>query len=86
MNLYRGGDVLSPPARYAQTACASAGGTTTADMKMLALGTYTPLHHAIFDIEKGAGCAGIYSFGSQIPQICEGNKPSVPCIGCKYYY
>ena len=53
-NVYRDGDVLSPPGRFVSTVSVPPGAATVVDLKMVVPGTYTLVDHAIFRLDKGA--------------------------------
>ena len=53
-NVYREGDLISPPAHAVQTTLVPAGGSTVVDIDLSVPGTFTLVDHAIFRIEKGA--------------------------------
>jgi len=53
-NVYREGDLISPPAHSIQTTLVPAGGATVVDIDLSVPGIFTLVDHAIFRIEKGA--------------------------------
>ena len=53
-NVYREGDLVSPPAHNIQTTLIPAGGASVVEFKADIPGTYTLVDHAIFRVEKGA--------------------------------
>ena len=53
-NVYREGDLVSPPAHSVQTTLVPAGGATVVEFGVEVPGDYTLVDHAIFRIEKGA--------------------------------
>lgn len=83
-NVYRDGDVVSPPGRFVQTASVPPGGATVVDMKMVVPGTYTLVDHAIFRLDKGA--VGFLNVsGKPRPDIYQSAEPPAPCVGCKLH-
>jgi copper-containing nitrite reductase len=83
-NVYRDGDVLSPPGRYIQTVSVPPGSATIVDMKMVVPGTYTLVDHAIFRLDKGA--VGFLNVsGTPRPDIYHSAQPPAPCVGCKLH-
>ncbi|KAI0004407.1 copper-containing nitrite reductase [Xylariaceae sp. FL0662B] len=83
-NVYREGDVLSPPAKAVQTVTVPAGGSSIVDLKMVYPGTYTLVDHSIFRLDKGA--VGFLNVsGEAIPGIYESTQPPRPCVGCKLH-
>lgn len=84
LNLYRDGDVISPPGRFVSTVSVPPGGSTIADLKMVVPGTYTLVDHAIFRLDKGA--VGFLNVsGEARPDICGSKEVPAPCIGCKIH-
>ena len=84
LNVYRDGDVLSPPGRYIQTVGVPSGGSTIVDLKLVVPGTYTLVDHAIFRLDKGA--VGFLNVsGKQRPDIYSSTEPPAPCVGCKLH-
>jgi len=53
-NVYREGDLVSPPAHSVQTTLVPAGGATMVEFGVEVPGTFTLVDHAIFRVEKGA--------------------------------
>ncbi|PGH36469.1 nitrite reductase, copper-containing [[Emmonsia] crescens] len=83
-NLFRDGDVLSPPARNVQTATVPPGGATIFDMKTVVPGTYTLVDHAIFRLDKG--CVGFINVaGKPRPDVYQSDVHPEPCVGCKLH-
>ncbi|KAH6880679.1 nitrite reductase-I [Thelonectria olida] len=83
-NVYRDGDVVSPPGQYIQTVGVPPGGATVVDMKLAVPGTYTLVDHAIFRLDKGA--VGFLNVsGKQRPDIYQSALPPAPCAGCKLH-
>ncbi|KAK4039458.1 Cupredoxin [Parachaetomium inaequale] len=83
-NVYREGDVLSPPGRFVSTVSVPPGGATIVDMKMVVPGTYTLLDHAIFRLDKGA--VGFLNVsGKPRPDVYGSSEPPAPCVGCKLH-
>ncbi|QSS52847.1 nitrite reductase [Histoplasma capsulatum var. duboisii H88] len=83
-NLYRDGDILSPPARNVQTTTVPPGGATIFDMKAVVPGTYTLVDHAIFRLDKGA-VGFINVTGNPRPDVYQSNEHAEPCVGCKLH-
>lgn len=52
--VYREGDVISPPARGLQTTLVPAGGSTVVEFKTPVPGVYAMVDHSLFRILKGA--------------------------------
>jgi len=83
-NVYRDGDVVSPPARFLQTVSVPPGAATIVDMKMVVPGTYTLIDHAIFRLDKGAvGFLNVSGKGR--PDIYQSKEAAAPCAGCKLH-
>ncbi|KAH7136890.1 copper-containing nitrite reductase [Dactylonectria estremocensis] len=83
-NVYRDGDVISPPGRAVQTVPVPAGGSSIFDLQMEVPGTYTLVDHAIFRLDKGA--VGFLNVsGKQNPAIYQSTQPPRPCVGCKLH-
>ena len=53
-NVYREGDLVSPPGRDIQTTLVPPGGAAVVEFTPKVRGTYTLVDHAVFRIEKGA--------------------------------
>lgn len=83
-NVYRDGDVLSPPSQWVQTLSVPAGGSTIVDMEMFVPGTYTLVDHAIFRLEKGA-VGYLNVSGAPRPDLYGSSEPPEPCVGCKLH-
>lgn len=84
LNVYRDGDVVSPPGRNVGTISVPPGGASIVDLKMVVPGTYTLVDHAIFRLDKGA--VGFLNVsGGQRADIYDGSQPPAPCIGCKLH-
>lgn len=84
LNLYRDGDVISPPGRFVSTVSVPPGGSTIADLKMVVPGTYTLVDHAIFRLDKGA--VGFLNVSGEARPDTYGSKEApAPCIGCKLH-
>jgi len=83
-NVFRDGDVVSPPGRFVQTVSVPPGGSSIVDMKMVVPGTYTLVDHAIFRLDKGA--VGFLNVsGKPQPQVNQSAQPPAPCVGCKLH-
>jgi len=83
-NVYRDGDVLSPPGRFLQTVTVPPGAATILDMKLVVPGTYTLVDHAMFRLDKGA--VGFLNVsGEPRPEIYQSEEPAAPCTGCKLH-
>jgi len=83
-NVYRDGDVMSPPARFLQTVSVPPGAATIVDMEMVVPGTYTLVDHAIFRLDKGA--VGFLNVsGKRRPDIYQSTEAPAPCAGCKLH-
>ncbi|KAL2255575.1 hypothetical protein VTK26DRAFT_3099 [Humicola hyalothermophila] len=83
-NVYRDGDVLSPPGRFVSTVSVPPGGSGIMDLKMVVPGTYTLVDHAIFRLDKGA--VGFLNVsGKPRPDLYGSSLPPAPCAGCKLH-
>lgn len=83
-NVYRDGDVTSPPGQYIQTVTVPAGAATIVDLNMAAPGTYTLIDHSVFRLDKGA--VGFLNVsGKARPDIYQSTLPPAPCSGCKLH-
>jgi len=67
-NVYREGDLLSPPAHGVQTTLIPAGGSSVVEFSSSVPGTYLAVDHAIFRLHKGAA-ASIVIKGPNDPEI-----------------
>jgi copper-containing nitrite reductase len=67
-NVYREGDLLSPPAHGVQTTLIPAGGSSVVEFSTSVPGTYLAVDHAIFRLHKGAA-ASIAVKGPGAPEI-----------------
>lgn len=56
-NVYREGDLISPPARGVQTTLIPAGGSAVVEFTSQVPGTYLLVDHAIFRLHKGAAAS-----------------------------
>jgi len=83
-NVYRDGDVVSPPASSIQTVSVPPGAATIVNMKMVVPGTYTLIDHAIFRLDKGA-VGYLNVSGKPRPDIYQSTEPPAPCVGCKLH-
>lgn len=84
LNVYRDGDVVSPPGRNVGTVSVPPGGVSIVDMKIVVPGTYTIVDHAIFRLDKGA-VGFLNASGPPRPDVYVGSQPPEPCIGCKLH-
>ena len=83
-NVYRDGDVVSPPGRFVQTVSVPPGGASIVDLKMFVPGSYTLVDHAIFRLDKGA--VGFLNVsGKAADDVYESAEPPAPCVGCKLH-
>ncbi|TPX10025.1 uncharacterized protein E0L32_001222 [Thyridium curvatum] len=83
-NVYRDGDVVSPPGHFIQTVSVPPAGSTIVDMKMSVPGTYTMVDHAMFRLDKGA--VGFLNVsGDPRPDVYQSSQPPAPCTGCKLH-
>ncbi len=80
-NVYREGDLISPPAHAVQTTLVPAGGSTVVDIELSVPGTFTLVDHAIFRIEKGAG-GYLQVEGKPNYDIYASDHDPVFCPGC----
>ncbi|KFY68362.1 hypothetical protein V496_01132 [Pseudogymnoascus sp. VKM F-4515 (FW-2607)] len=83
-NVYRDGDVLSPPAHYVQTISVPPGAASIVDMKMVVPGTYALIDHAMFRLDKGA-VGYLNVSGRPRTDIYQSTEPPEPCVGCKLH-
>src|SRR6185312_8494701 len=67
-NVYREGDLLSPPAHGVQTTLIPAGGSAVVEFETTVPGTYLLVDHAIFRLHKGAA-ASITVTGGKQPEV-----------------
>jgi len=80
-NVYREGDLVSPPAHSVQTTLVPAGGATVVELGVEVPGAYTLLDHAIFRIEQG--CVGFLNVeGQPRHDIFVSDKDAATCKGC----
>ncbi|KAJ9132363.1 Nitrite reductase, copper-containing [Pleurostoma richardsiae] len=83
-NVYRDGDIVSPPGHFVQTVTVPPGSATVMDMKMIVPGTYTLVDHAMFRLDKGA--VGFLNVsGDQRLDVYQSSQPPAPCTGCKLH-
>jgi hypothetical protein len=83
-DVYREGDLVSPPAKSIQTTMVPAGGATVVDLDLPVPGTFTLVDHSIWRIEKG--CIGFLRVdGPPRPDIFWGNEPHRTCPNCKHH-
>ena len=80
-NVYREGDLISPPAHSIQTTLVPAGGSTVVDIDLSVPGTFTFVDHAIFRIEKGA-VGYLVVDGKPDYDIYASDQDPVLCPGC----
>jgi copper-containing nitrite reductase len=67
-NVYREGDLLSPPAHGVQTTLIPAGGSSVVEFQTTVPGTYLMVDHSIFRLHKGAA-GSIAVAGGKQPEI-----------------
>lgn len=80
-DVYREGDLVSPPAHSVQTTLVPAGGATAVTFDCETSGTFTLVDHAIFRVEKGA--VGFLNVsGDPRHDIYLSKDEAVPCKGC----
>jgi copper-containing nitrite reductase len=80
-NVYREGDLVSPPAHSVQTTLVPAGGATVVELGVEVPGAYTLLDHAIFRIEQG--CVGFLNVtGPPRHEIFCSDQEAQLCKGC----
>jgi copper-containing nitrite reductase len=84
VNVYRDGDVVSPPGHFIQTVSVPPGAATIVDMKMIVPGTYAFVDHAIFRLDKGA-VGYLNVSGKPRPDIYQSAESPAPCVGCKLH-
>ena len=79
--VWREGDLISPPGRSIQTTLVPAGGATVVEFALEVPGTYTLVDHAIFRVEKGA--VGFLEVeGKPRHDIYVSQDDPEPCEGC----
>lgn len=83
-NVYRDGDVVSPPARYVQTISVPPGSASIVDLAMVVPGTYALVDHAIFRLDKGA-VGYLNVSGKARADVFHSAAPAEPCVGCKLH-
>lgn len=83
-NVFRDGDVLSPPGRFIQTISVPPGGSSIVDTRFLVPGVYSYVDHAIFRLDKG-GVGYINVTGKPRPDVYQGRQDPAPCPGCKLH-
>jgi len=80
-NVYREGDLTSPPGHNIQSTLVPAGGATAVEFKLEVPGTFTLVDHAIFRVEKG--CVGYLEVeGEPNYDIYASDQDPVICPGC----
>lgn len=80
-NVYREGDLTSPPGHNIQTTLVPAGGSTAVEFGLEVPGNYTLVDHAIFRVEKGA--VGFLNVeGKPNFDIFASDQDPVLCPGC----
>lgn len=83
-NLYREGDLTSPPAHNVQTTTVAPGGSTVVEMDIKVPGNYTLVDHALFRLDKG--CVGfLQAKGDPVPEMYHSVGYPTPCPGCKVH-
>lgn len=80
-NVYREGDLISPPGRSIQTTVVPPGGSTVVDIDLSVPGTFTLVDHAIFRIEKGA-VGYLQVEGAPNYDVFASDQDPVFCPGC----
>ena len=80
-NVYREGDLVSPPAHSIQTTLVPAGGATVVEFGLEVPGNYTLVDHAIFRIEKGA-VGFLQAEGAPRHDIYVSDQDAATCEGC----
>jgi copper-containing nitrite reductase len=83
-NVYRDGDVVTPPGHFIQTVSVSPGAATIVDMKMVVPGTYPFVDHAIFRLDRGA-VGYLNVAGKTRIDIYQSTESPAPCVGCKLH-
>ena len=81
MNVYREGDLISPPAHSIQTTLVPAGGATVVEFGLQVPGDYTLVDHAIFRVEKGA-VGFLHAEGEPRHDIYVSDQDPAVCKGC----
>ncbi|MBI3292716.1 MAG: nitrite reductase, copper-containing [Elusimicrobia bacterium] len=80
-NVYREGDLVSPPGHSIQTTLVPSGGATVVEFGLEVPGNYTLVDHAIFRVEKGA--VGYLQVGGKSRHdIYVSKDDPEPCEGC----
>ena len=80
-NVYREGDLLSPPGHSIQTTLVPAGGAAMVEFGLEVPGTFTLVDHAIFRVEKGA-VGYLEAEGPARHDIYVSDQESALCKGC----
>jgi hypothetical protein len=80
-NVYREGDLTSPPGHNIQSTLVPAGGATAVEFDLQVPGTYTLVDHAIFRVEKGA-VGYLEVEGKPNHEIYVSDQDAVLCEGC----
>jgi len=80
-NVYREGDLVSPPGHSVQTTLVPAGGATVVEFGLEVPGSYTLVDHAIFRVEKGA-VGFLQVEGKPRHDIYVSKESTEPCEGC----
>lgn len=83
-NVYRDGDVVSPPGHFVQTVSVPPGDASIVDMKMTVPGTYALVDHAMFRLDKGA-VGYLNVSGKANTEIHQSAEHPAPCVGCKLH-
>ena len=80
-NVYREGDLISPPAHSVQTTLVPAGGATAVEFGVEVPGDYTLVDHAIFRVEQGA-VGFLKVTGEPRHDIFRSQDDAATCKGC----
>ena len=80
-NVYREGDLISPPGHSIQTTLVPAGGATVVEFGVEVPGNYTLVDHAIFRVEKGA-VGYLQVEGKPRHDLYVSQDDPQPCEGC----
>lgn len=83
-NVYRDGDVVSPPGHFIQTISVPPGDASIVDMKMTVPGSYALVDHAMFRLDKGA-VGYLNVSGEANKEIYQSLEYPSPCVGCKLH-
>jgi hypothetical protein len=82
--VYREGDLISPPARGVQTTLVPAGGAAVIELDVPVPGTFALVDHSVTRFEKGA-VGWLQVDGEARPDIFHSLAPPRVCPKCKHH-